>query len=62
MSDGNNMPNRKVVVGAFAGAATAILMEIIDKTTHAGFSPSFAVSLSVVITFIVQYLVPNAEV
>lgn len=62
MADGNNVPNRKVVVGAFAGALTTVILEVVEKTTGVEFSALFGGALTVVVTFAVQYLVPNAEV
>ena len=51
-------PNRKVGVGALAGAATAILIWIIGMKGVA-VPPEVAVAITVILTFGVSYFIPE---
>jgi hypothetical protein len=62
MSDSDVKPNRKVVVGAFAGAAMTILAWCSDAFLGVKIPAEVALAGSTVIVFVVQYFVPNAEV
>lgn len=54
-------PTTKVTVGVVAGAATAIILELVEKFSQVTFTPGFAVAISTVLSFIVSYVVPNAD-
>lgn len=57
----SNIPHRKVVVGAAAGAAMTILAWASKAFAGIEVPAEVALAGSTVIVFLVQYLVPNAE-
>ncbi len=60
MSEQTAKPTNKVAAGALAGGIVAVLMWITKTFSGVEVSPDAAVGLSTIITFMVQYLVPNA--
>lgn len=60
MADGNNVPNRKVAVGAGVLGAITFIAAVCDKL---GFQLETAAWLgaATAVTFIVQWAIPNAE-
>lgn len=61
MADGNNVPNRKVVVGAAAGALMVIVAWACKEFFGVVIPAEVALSASTVLVFLVQFSVPNAE-
>jgi hypothetical protein len=61
MAESTNNPNRKVVVGAMAGAVMTILAWCSQAFAGVVVPAEVALAGSTVIVFIVQYFVPNAE-
>lgn len=61
MVKNNRMPSRKVGLGAVAGAVTGILVWGVDLFTGKRIDPEVAVSISVVVTFLLQYVVRDSE-
>lgn len=61
MADGNNVPNRKVVVGALAGAVMAVVAWASKVFAGVEIPPEIALAGSSIIVFLIQYTVPNAE-
>ncbi len=60
MADGNNVPNRKVAIGAGVLGGITFVAAVCDKL---GFQLDTAAWLgaATAVTFVVQYFVPNAE-
>jgi hypothetical protein len=56
------MPNRKVVVGVAAGAAMTIVAWASKAFAEVEIPAEVALAGSTIIVFVIQYLVPNAEV
>jgi hypothetical protein len=54
-------PDRKVLVGAFAGGWVAVLAWVLKTFYSVEFSADAAIGLTTVLTFVVQYVVPNKE-
>jgi putative flippase GtrA len=54
-------PTRKVSVGALAGAISAITVWALDEFVGVKLPAEIAVACTVVITFIVQWIVPDAQ-
>lgn len=54
-------PDRKVVAGALAGGLVAVLAWALKTFYSVEFSADAAVGLTTVLTFVVQYCVPNKE-
>lgn len=61
MADANAMPQRKVTVGLVAGSAMTILAFIYASMTGKSFPAEVALAGATLITFVLQYVVPNAE-
>lgn len=55
------MPTRKVTVGAFTGALMVVIAWAIKQWGHVDVPAEVAVAASGVLTFAVQYMVPDAE-
>jgi putative flippase GtrA len=51
-------PARKVLVGAVVGAATTILLWLVETIGKTTIPSAVAVAISTLLTFIVSYLVP----
>ena len=60
--DTNNVPNRKVLVGAAAGGLMSIVAWVSDAFFGVKVPAEVALGGSTVIVFILQYMVPNAEI
>ena len=58
---GSRSPGRKVTVGGFAGAVAAIACWMSDAYFGVKIPAEIAVSISAVITFGLQWIVPEAE-
>lgn len=54
-------PTRKIVVGAAAGGMVAFITWLIEAFHGPTMTASAAVGLSALITFAIQYWIPNAE-
>jgi hypothetical protein len=61
MLNETHIPTRKVGAGLLAGAITGLVIFAIHNFTAVKIDADTAVYLSTVITFITQYLVPEAE-
>lgn len=61
MADTNNVPNRKVVVGAAAGGLMTILAWLSQAFGGPIVPAEVALAGQTVLVFLIQYLVPNAE-
>lgn len=61
MPEGSNVPNRKVVVGAAAGALMTIVAWVSKAFAGVDIPAEVALAGSTVIVFFVQYFVPNVE-
>lgn len=59
MAEPNATPSRKVVVGGLAGSLVTILVWASKAYGHIEVPGEIAVAVSVVFTFILQYVVPN---
>jgi len=62
MADTNNVPNRKVVIGAAAGALMTIVAWCTKAFSGVEIPAEVALAGSTIIVFFLQYFVPNAEV
>jgi len=51
-------PARKVWVGSVVGAATTLVIAIIEAIGNTKVSGTIAVSISTLLTFLISYLVP----
>lgn len=55
------MPSRKVGSGALAGAVAGLIVWSLDVFVGVKIPAEQAVALSTILTFIVSYLMPNAQ-
>lgn len=62
MADPSPVPNRKVLVGAAAGAGMTILVWISKAFFGVEVPAEVALAGSTVVVFVLQYVIPNAEV
>lgn len=62
MAESNTNPNRKVVVGAAAGAAMTIIAWCSKAYAGVEIPAEVALAGSTIMVFMLQYFVPNAEV
>jgi hypothetical protein len=53
-------PVRKVWSGALGGAATTLIIWLVSTFAHTNIPDPVAAALTVLVTFAVAYLVPNA--
>jgi hypothetical protein len=53
-------PDRKVFVGAGMGGLTTIIVGLTKAFTDVDIEPATAVGMTTFMTFVAQYLVPNA--
>lgn len=61
MADSNNVPNRKVAVGGFAGAAMIIIAWASKEFAGIVIPAEVALSISTLIVFALQYFIPNKD-
>ncbi len=54
-------PTNKVLAGTAAGALSAIVAWGVKSLGHIDVPPEIAVAITTVVTFVVQYWVPDAE-
>jgi len=54
----NWAPTAKVSVGILAASATTLLLPLLGKA-HVNFEPAQAAALTTLITFVIQYMVPE---
>ena len=54
-------PTNKVLAGALAGALAAILTWVVKTFAHQDVPAEIGVAVSTVITFAVQYMVPDSN-
>lgn len=58
----SSMPNRKVVIGAAAGALMTVVAWASNAFAGVVIPAEVALASSTVLVFVLQYLIPNAEV
>lgn len=56
-----SVPSRKVAVGALVSGVVAILVWASKAYGHVEVPPEIAVAANGVLTFVSQYLIPNAQ-
>lgn len=62
MADNTNVPNRKVVVGAAAGGLITFVSVLLKAIWGFELDASAWLGLQTFAVFVIQYVVPNAEV
>lgn len=56
------IPQRKVVAGGVAGAVCYVILRVLDEGFGFKAQAEDAVALLTIVTFVAQYLIPNAKV
>ena len=62
MTDKPNTPDTKVTAGVFAGGFSALVAWSLKTFADINMPPEVAIALATVVTFIVQWAVPNKKV